>query len=134
MTANRLRGEIEITLDGADYVLRPSYEAITAIEDQTGKALLELAVAADDGKMGLREMAVVVTECVRAYGRAEGRGDLAAWKADRVAELIYDAGVIAARPRVSLLLAMALTGGHKPGEAGAAGTTETTTESIPAAE
>lgn len=133
MTANNLRGELTITLEGVEYPLRPSFTAIVAIEDKSGKSLQELAIAADGGGLSLQQMAVIVVEAMSAYGRANGRNDLVGWKYERVAELLFDAGLMIVQPRIALLLAMALTGGHDPGEAMATGETMMT-EPTPVAE
>ncbi len=128
MSANSLRGEVTITLEGVDYVLRPDFTAITAIEDQTRQSLQQLAVDADAGRLPLRVLGTVVAECMKGQGRATGNEGLQATKAERVTELLFEAGVLAVSPRVALVLAMALTGGHRPkepdpGEAKAAGKT-----------
>ncbi|MBB5684290.1 GTA-gp10 family protein [Sphingobium boeckii] len=127
MTANALRGEVTLTLDGTEYVLRPSYEATLAVEEQTGKSLLDLAVLADDGALTLRQMAIVTTEYIRAWGRETDVKSIAGVQAERIGELIYDTGTILVQPRLAIVLARATTGGSTPGEATATGmkTTET---------
>jgi len=135
VTANPLRGELTITLEGVEYPLRPSYTAITAFEEKTGKSLQELAISADGGALSLAQMAVIVVETMTAFGRANDRKDLVGWKVEHVRELLFNAGLMIVQPRIALLLAMALTGGHNPGEATATGETTTmTTESTPVAE
>jgi hypothetical protein len=113
------RGEVTITLDGAEYVMRPSYEAIEAIEAQTGKSVIELLVEADSGKLHLSDAGVVVWECIKAWGRqcvAAGDADPIAKSAaganlEKVRKLIYKFGIHQTRQRIAILLMAAATGG-----------------------
>ncbi len=114
MTANKTRGEVSLELEGAEYVLRPSYEAISAFETQTNRSLIDLARAAGDGELKLSESAIIVTECIKAHGRAIDDKAMAAFNAARVGELILqaDGGLLIAMKRLELLLFMAATGGY----------------------
>lgn len=114
MTANATRGEVSLELEGVEYVLRPSYEAISAFETQTNRSLIDLARAAGDGELKLSESAIIVTECIKAHGRATDDKALAAFNAARVGELILqaDGGLLIAMKRLELLLFMAATGGY----------------------
>lgn len=114
MTANKTRGEVSLELEGAEYVLRPSYEAISAFETQTNRSLIDLARAAGDGELKLSESAIIVTECIKAHGRATDDKAMAAFNAARVGELILqaDGGLLIAMKRLELLLFMAATGGY----------------------
>lgn len=134
MSVNPLRGEVSIELEGVEYGLRPTYQAITAIEDSLGRSVLELAVASDAAQLTVRQMALIVTEFIRAWGSENDRPETAQFKPERVAELLVEAGLMRVQPRVSLVLGQAVTGGHKPGEATAAGTTTKTTTDTPAAD
>ena len=115
--ANESRGEVSITLDGVDYVMRPSYEAISAIEDQTGSGLIALAEQAQRGTMKLETLATIVTEAVRAWGRAAGPDASADQRAARdfgarrVGELILEGGILPAMSRAGVMLLLAATGG-----------------------
>ena len=51
MSANAVRGEVDLDLGGVTFTLRPSYDAVVACEDATGRSLTEMALAADDGSM-----------------------------------------------------------------------------------
>jgi hypothetical protein len=66
--ANAERGEIVLKLEGEDYVLRPSHEAIMAFEELTGRGLYELATDAINRKLRLTETAQIATECIRSKG------------------------------------------------------------------
>lgn len=122
------RGEVTVTLDGADYSLRPTFEACSKIEELTGKSLLELAIAAQDNALHLKEQAIIVTECVRAYGKAEGIASLIGVQATKFGELIFKAGVLGITPRLEILLAGAVTGGFNPEEGEDAGEPQAATE------
>jgi len=89
--ASEERGEVSLVLDGATMALRPSYEAIFAFEASTDKGLLELARAALEGKMRLADLSQVVTECIRAWGRATQQPSIAASNAVRIGQLIVEA-------------------------------------------
>ena len=132
MTEANTRGEVTITLDGAEYVMRPTYEAIQAIEEKTGMGLLGLLNLIGNGEMSQKKLAVIVTELIKAWGKAGGesadpiRRGAAGSNADKIAHLIYEAGVSTAMGRVSVVLVGALSGGvTASGEWKPALTTET---------
>lgn len=127
------RGEVTVTLDGADYSLRPTFEACSNIEELTGKSLLELAIAAQDNSLHLSEQGIIVAECVRAYGKAEGISSLIGVQASKFSELIFQAGVLGVTPRLEILLAGAVTGGFNPEEDEDAGEQQAATEEANAA-
>lgn len=114
MTANATRGHISLNLGGAEYILRPSYEAISAFEGHTNRSLIDLAKAAGQSQLKLGEAAVIVTECIRAYGRSIDDKAMAAFNAERIGELIQEAdgGLVIVMKRLELLLFMAATGGY----------------------
>lgn len=109
--ANAHRGETEIALGGTTYVLRPTFEACQAIERATGATLLALLRDSVNG-LPLDTLATVVTECLRAHGRETGDVAMQHFRQDRIAALIYEAGVIASMPPVQAVLLSAVTGGR----------------------
>jgi hypothetical protein len=105
LTISQERGEVPITLEGVVYPMRPSGSAQMAIEDQLGTTITELwfrmltffkraTGEPSDGNAGLtlRQMAVVITECIKAAGRDRKDNDLQKFTADRIADIIADAG------------------------------------------
>lgn len=114
MAANKTRGEISLELDGCEYVLRPSFEAISAFEAQTNRSLIDLARAAGEGQLKTGEAAIIVTECIRAHGRATDDKAMASFNTSRVGELMIEAdgGLLIVTKRLELLLFMAATGGY----------------------
>lgn len=112
--ANDVRGEISLDLGGTEYVLRPTHEAILAIERKAGKGLIALARDCAGGLLSLPDLSLIIAECVKAQGRAKDDAMMAAVQPDRLAELILDSdgGITAAAGRTSLLLMLAATGGY----------------------
>jgi hypothetical protein len=133
MTANATRGEVSLTLDGTDYVLRPSFDAICAFEAETGHSAIDLTLMASSGKLHTMHAATIVAECIKAQGRAVNDQAMTAVNAKRIGELIHEAegGQMIVFKRLELLLTLAVTGGYTAtGEIKAAAMTAT----IPAAE
>lgn len=63
--ANELRGEVELTLRGKKYVLKPSIEAIMEIESLDDDASVPMMfISAVKQKLSLRSMAFVVCGCI----------------------------------------------------------------------
>lgn len=126
MEANTIRGEQIITLD-TDYVMRPSFSAIQAIEDATGLSLFELAMNAATGKMRGVHVAIIVTELIKADLRHAGKGAQAGhWKVEKVGELLmeHQDGLLGAIKALIPILNDAATGGYTAqGEAKAAAVT-----------
>lgn len=73
MSANPERGEVEIVLSGTTYVLRPTWEALVAIEKAIApKNLVDVVYSANKQShvsLSAFEMAVIVAEGVRAYAK-----------------------------------------------------------------
>ncbi len=131
MNANPERGEIDVDLEGVPHVLRPSFEAQVAIERQSGRSIEQLAQAAGDGSMTLEQAAIVVTECVKAHGRATGDAARSGYSAERVGECIVETGKLIVAKRLELLLYLAATGGYTAkGEAKTPSTTADVTGSV----
>lgn len=120
------RGQISIKLD-AEYVLRPSVEAILDAERETGLSLFDLATLAANSRMRLDQMGIAVAAFMRAHGKANPEDPLKttylAAKAETLSGLIMEAGVPRIMGALAVLLAGALSGGYTAsGEAKAAGT------------
>ncbi|MEP2103095.1 MAG: hypothetical protein ABJP02_04875 [Parasphingorhabdus sp.] len=113
MTATSERGEVVLTLAGEDYVLRPSYQACSKIEELTGQSLMQLAIHADGQTLPMQEAAIVATEFIRAWGRETETKSIMGVKPERVGELMFDEGMMKVIPRLAICLAGAVTGGTK---------------------
>ena len=114
MTANAHRGEVTVTFEGQEFVLRPSQEAILAAEHLTGLSLLELTRSCEDGALSLDRMAAIATEFIKAWGKQTGDKTAAAVTKPRIGELIYSTGVLQVLPRLTLVLQYAVMGGCNP--------------------
>lgn len=108
------RGEVVLSLDGQEFCLRPSYEAIVEFEAITGLGLLQLARSAIDGAMPVSILAQVAAECIKAWGRATKSTSAVGVNAGRVAELILESseGYRGALVAVASMLSLASTGGY----------------------
>lgn len=109
------RGEVSIQLDGHDYVLRPSFEAVDEMETSTGLSLYELTIAASSNTLSLAQVGEIIGACIRAKAKVDGNRDLAAARSARFASLVYEAGegvygVVS--NELGKLLRGALTGGY----------------------
>lgn len=117
MSEPNTRGEVTLMLDGAEHVMRPSYQAIDAIEEKTGTGIAALLHTIANGTMKRRTLSIIVTELVRAWGRAGGadadpiQRDAAKANPERVGELICESGQDAIMERCGLVLLGALSGG-----------------------
>jgi hypothetical protein len=109
--ANATRGELSLSLGGAEFVLRPSYEAIVALEAKTETGLKLLAFGARVGTLPLAQAEIIVAECVKAHGRAIGDKDMEAVKPAKIGSLMLDAGLNDCYDVLRQLLEAALTGG-----------------------
>lgn len=117
--ANPHRGEIAVMLD-ARYVLRPTFEAVAAIESSLGSVMdLARRVAREPYTMTRRELAVIVTEGMRAWGQANNDTNTKLARVEKVERLIFAAGMPSVLEPVGLFLMAAITGGaNDEGEAG----------------
>lgn len=104
--ANRLRGEVDIMLDGQSYCLRPTFAAIMEIEDRLG-GVVPLAVRAAKGDFGLRDVSVVIWATLNAV-------DGQAMTLDGVGNAVLAQGLAAATPAVRVLLTHILGGDEGP--------------------
>lgn len=63
MTANPFRGEAAISIGGRDRVLRPSFAALVAAEEELG-SLFALVERAGEGRLRLAEQAALFWHCL----------------------------------------------------------------------
>jgi hypothetical protein len=61
--ANSLRGEAAIAIGGRDYVLRPTFAALVAAEEELG-SLFALVERAGEGRLRLAELAALFWHCL----------------------------------------------------------------------
>jgi hypothetical protein len=99
--ANPCRGEAALRLGGTEFVLRPSFAALVAAEEELGP-LFELVERAAEGRLKLSEMAALFWHCLRDRPVALDRGDFS--------EALAVAGLAAATPALRGLLRQILQG------------------------
>lgn len=69
--ANKMRGEVKVTLRGKEYVLRPDFQAIAEIEDQLEAGLPYVFIKAQKGKIGFKEYAAIIYGCILSSGSSD---------------------------------------------------------------
>lgn len=99
--ANPVRGEAALRVGGMPLVLRPSFAALVAAEEELGPlfALVERAAA---GRLGLGEMVALFWHCRKDAPEGLTR--------DAFAEGVAAGGLAAATPVLKLLLGQILAG------------------------
>ena len=99
--ANPMRGEASLRVNGEMLVLRPSFAALVAAEEELGPlfALVERAV---EGRLGLGEMAGLFWHCLAAPPAGLSREGLG--------EAVVAGGLAAATPALRVLLGQILQG------------------------
>jgi hypothetical protein len=98
---NRERGEAGLIVGGEALLLRPSFAALVAAEEELGPlfALVERAAA---GKLRLAEMAALFWHCVAERPQGCTR--------ERIGEALAEQGLAKATPALKLLLTQILQG------------------------
>lgn len=99
--ANPARGEAAIRVGGAMLVLRPSFQALVAAEQEVGP-LFALVERAAEGRLGLGEMVALFWHCLR-----EVPGGLTR---EVFAEGVAAGGLAAATPALKVLIGQILAG------------------------
>lgn len=101
MSANPARGEASLRVAGAALVLRPSFAALVAAEQELGP-LFALVERAADGRLALGEMVALFWHCL--HERPEGL------TREAFGEGVAAGGLAAATPALKLLLGQILAG------------------------
>lgn len=100
-SANKARGEASLTLESGDVVLRPSFTALVAAEEELGPlfALVERAAA---GNLKLSEMVALFWHC-----RHDADAEMTR---DSFSESVAKAGLSVMTPALKILLGQILSG------------------------
>ncbi|MBM6576343.1 hypothetical protein KCP91_08155 [Microvirga sp. SRT01] len=108
------RGEASLVLAGATMGLRPSFEALDAIEKTLGRGLVDLAGSAIRKELSMSETGQIACELIRAFGRESDDEGAARSNAPRVTKLIMasDGGLLEAMKTIGGVLAIAVNGGY----------------------
>ncbi len=99
--ANPGRGEARLVVGGEPFLLRPSFAALTAAEEELGP-LFALVERAADGRLTLGEMASLFWHCVADRPQRCTR--------ERVGEALAEQGLAKATPALKTLLTQILQG------------------------
>ena len=99
--ANPFRGEATLAIAGADRLLRPSFSALVAAEDELGP-LFALVERAGAGQLRLTETAALFWHCL---------ADRDGLSREAVGEAVIAAGLAAAAKPLRVLLGQILQGG-----------------------
>ena len=99
--ANPVRGEASLSVGGEALVLRPSFEALVAAEEELGP-LFALVERAADGRLKLSEMAALFWHCAAARRPGVTREQIGAG--------IAEVGLAGAAPVLKVLLGQILQG------------------------
>jgi hypothetical protein len=100
MTANAIRGEAALLVDGREHVLRPTFSALVAAEEELG-SLFALVERAGEGRLRLAELAALFWHCL-----AERDGVTR----EEVGEAVAALGLAAASKPLRVLLQQILQG------------------------
>lgn len=96
---NAVRGEVALSLGERDCVLRPSFAALVAAEEELGP-LLALVDRAAEGRIGLSEIAALFWHCLTGE----------AWEREALCEAVVDAGLARVMPALRGVLHQILAG------------------------
>ena len=99
--ANPARGEAAIVVGGEALVLRPSFEALVAAEEELGP-LFGVVVRAAEGRLKLGEMVALIWHCLGP--RPEGL------TRERLGAAVAEGGLARATPVLRVLLTQILQG------------------------
>jgi hypothetical protein len=113
LVANAERGEVEITLEGdTARPLRPSYEAIVAIEKELDTTLQALcARAASISFLQISEVGVIMYHGMIAAGKDRNDAMLRNVQRDKLTRLAFETGVTNLQQPIGQFLINALSGG-----------------------
>lgn len=102
--ANRHRGEVEVTLGGRRFTMRPSFAAIAEIESRSGQGLVALARRLTAGDIRVSDFATIIAAGLRAAGEPA--------RIETVGELVLEEGLGTLSPAVGEFLRQAISGGR----------------------
>lgn len=98
--ANPLRGEAALSVEGRDYLLRPSFQNLVAAEEELG-SLFALVERASDGGITLAEITGLLWNCIDGDPRPDR---------ETVGKAVLELGLVGATKPVRAILAQVLQG------------------------
>jgi len=99
--ANKYRGEASLAVGGETLLLRPSFEALVAAEEELGP-LFALVERASEGRMSLNEIAALFDHLSTKRPAGITRG--------MIGEAVVERGLVAVSPLLKLVLGQILQG------------------------
>ncbi len=100
--SNKNRGEIYIELAGRKHILRPSFQAICAIEGELNISILDILIDVSKKKLKLSDMISIVKHGMYAY---QGNLDMSD---EDIGNDIYEAGLVNIMPQIVQFLESAV--------------------------
>jgi hypothetical protein len=100
-SANTHRGEASIEVGGETLLLRPSFSALVAAEEELG-SLFELVERAAEGALKLNQIVALFDHLSRGRPKAITR--------ERIGEAVVEKGLVAITPTLKLVLTQILQG------------------------
>ena len=100
-SANAYRGEASIAVGGETLLLRPSFAALIAAEEELG-SLFEIVERAAEGRLRLTEIVALFDHLSKGRPEAISR--------ERIGEAVVDRGIVGVTPVLRTILAQILQG------------------------
>lgn len=100
---NKIRNETKLVLGKDEYILRPTFDCMVAIEEATGKALPSFVHAIFTQTVGVKDTVIIIVEGTKAAGKA--------MSASEASELIQEYGILQVQEGLTDFLTTALYGG-----------------------
>jgi hypothetical protein len=74
--ANPYRNEIEVTLNGTKYLLRPTFDCLAIIEDQLNQSIYQIMIETGSGKLKVKDAYFILETAIKAAGGTVVKADL----------------------------------------------------------
>lgn len=87
--ANRHRGEVTIKLDGKNYTLRPTFEALCELEDRLDDSVIRILASMQGGRIRLNALTHIIWAGMWGYDKDK------APSIEEVGQLVMDTGLLA---------------------------------------
>jgi hypothetical protein len=84
--ANKIRGEVNLTANGCEYALRPSFQAMCEIEDGTNKTIFQLIDQITNEGIIIKDQIKIIAAGLKAAGHK--------LKQNEIINIIEDLGLI----------------------------------------
>lgn len=114
---NKERGEVGITLGQTVRPMRPTWEAIVAIENELNTTISFLVARSLTIEwLKVEEAAAIVAQGILAAGKDRKDQMLMSYQKEKIAQQLYEDGIVTSREPINMFLANALNGGKPANE------------------